>query len=243
MTRGAPGMRQTGDMKIGVLGTGSVGQAIGTGLVAAGHEVVMGARDVANPRAIQWAAHHTAHTSTLASAGVHVARAGTFADAARHAALVFNATSGSHSLDALSAAGTENLAGKVLVDVANPLDFSGGFPPRLLFGTDDSLAERIQQAFPLARVVKALNTVNATVMVDPGLVPGDHHVFIAGDDNEAKQTVTGILGQFGWPAARVMDLGGLVAARSLETYLLMWLAMMQAQGTATFNIQVLRGTG
>jgi predicted dinucleotide-binding enzyme len=216
-------------MRIGVLGTGGVGQTLATRLVELGHDVVMGAREASNPKAVEWA-------------GAHRARAGTFADAATHGEIVLNATAGAASLAALTAAGADNLAGKVLVDVANPLDFSRGFPPSLSVANSDSLAEQIQRAFPNTRVVKALNTVTSSVMAHPELVPGEHNLFIAGNDESAKQTVTALLGEFGWPAGRVMDLGGITAARGMEAYLLLWLSTMQASGGAIFNIQVLRGT-
>jgi predicted dinucleotide-binding enzyme len=215
-------------MRIGLFGTGMVGQAVGSRLVEVGHDVVMGARDAANPRAAEWSA---------ASGG----RAGTFADAAAHGEVLVNATSGAGSLDALAAAGAPNIAGKVLVDIANPLDFSGGFPPSLTVVNTDSLAERIQRAYPDARVVKTLNTVNADIMVRPDRVPGEHDVFVAGDDADAKGTVRDLLRAFGWPDGSIIDLGGLQAARGMEMYLPLWLNLMGALGTARFNIRVVRG--
>jgi len=215
-------------MRIGLFGTGTVGQAVGSRLVEVGHDVVMGARDAANPRAAEWAA---------TSGG----RAGTFADAAAHGEVLVNATSGAGSLDALAAAGAPNIAGKVLVDIANPLDFSGGFPPSLTVVNTDSLAERIQRAYPDARVVKTLNTVNADIMVRPDRVPGEHDVFVAGDDPDAKGTVRELLRAFGWPDGSIIDLGGLQAARGMEMYLPLWLNLMGTLGTASFNIKVVRG--
>jgi len=216
-------------MKIGVLGTGMVGQAIGGKLVALGHDVVMGSRSAGNEKAVAWAKQ----------AGGRAA-AGTFADAARHGEMVWNCTSGAASLEALGMAGADNLAGKVLVDVANPLDFSKGMPPSLFTGTADSLGERIQKAFPAARVVKALNTINCSVMVDPGKVGGgDHTVFVGGDDAEAKTQVAGILREwFGWK--QVIDLGGIDSARGTECYLLLWLRLMKTLGTPNFNIHLTR---
>lgn len=212
-----------------MLGTGAVGQTLASRLLECGHDVVMGARDAANVRAAGWVADHPG------------GRAGTFADAAGHAEVLVNATAGVASLDALAAAGAPGTVdGKVLVDVANPLDFSAGMPPVLSVVNSDSLAEQIQRAYPAARVVKALNTINASVMVRPELVPGEHHTFVAGDDPEAKRVVTGLLTEFGWPAERVLDLGGIQAARGLEMYLPLWLSLMAAQNTATFNIRVVR---
>jgi predicted dinucleotide-binding enzyme len=204
-----------------------VGQAIGTKLVSLGHEVRMGSREAGNENALAWAAK--------AGGG---ASEGSFADAAAHGELVFNCTAGVASLDALAAAGEENLRGKVLVDVANPLDFSQGMPPRLEFCNDDSLGERIQTTFPEARVVKALNTMNCQVMVDPGRVPGEHTVFISGDDDQAKREVARLLEEFGWDAAGIIDLGAITTARGTEMYLPLWLSLYGGLGTGDFNIAV-----
>jgi 8-hydroxy-5-deazaflavin:NADPH oxidoreductase len=214
-------------MRIGVLGTGMVGQTIATKLVELGHEVTMGARAAGNEKAVEWAS----------GAGAS-AREGSFADAAAHGELLFNCTAGTASLDALRAAGEAELAGKVLVDVANPLDFSGGMPPRLSVVNDDSLAEQIQREFPDARVVKALNTVNASVMVTG--IAGSN-LFVCGDDDAAKEQVTELIGDFGWPAESVVDLGGIEAARGMEMYLPLWLRLMGALGTPQFNIGIVRG--
>jgi predicted dinucleotide-binding enzyme len=128
----------------------------------------------------------------------------------------------------------------VLIDVANPLDFSQGMPPSLSVCNTDSLGERIQRAFPATRVVKALNTVNCDVMVEPARVPGEHVVFVCGHDSEAKDEVTRLLGVFGWPAERVLDLGDVSAARGTEMYLPLWLNLMGQLGTPHFNIEVAR---
>ncbi len=214
-------------MRVGVLGTGNVGRSLGTGLVRAGHEVMMGSREAGNPKAVEWAA----------GAG-EAASEGSFADAAAFGEVVFNATAGMASLDALAQAGAENLAGKVLVDVANPLDSSRGMPPTLAVCNDTSLAEQIQEAFPDARVVKALNTVNAGVMIDPGQL-GDHgNLFVCGNDPAAKQQVVELLGEFGWPPEDILDLGDVTAARGPEMYLALWLRLWNAQGGAAFNIRV-----
>jgi predicted dinucleotide-binding enzyme len=215
-------------MRIGVLGTGMVGQAIGTKLVSLGHEARMGSRQAGNEKAVAW--------QDEAGDG---ASEGSFADAAAFGELVFNCTAGAASVDALEAAGRENLDGKVLVDVANPLDFSRGMPPTLAFCNDDSLGERIQAAFPQARVVKALNTMNCAVMVDPARVPGDHVVFVSGEDKDAKAEVAGLLESFGWPPERIVDLGGIRAARGTEMYLPLWLTLYGRLETGDFNIGVL----
>jgi 8-hydroxy-5-deazaflavin:NADPH oxidoreductase len=216
-------------MEIGVLGTGMVGQAIATKLASLGHEIRMGSRKAGNEDAVAWV--------TEAGKG---ASEGTFADAAQFGELVVNCTAGVASVDALTAAGADNLAGKVLVDIANPLDFSLGMPPALAICNDDSLGERIQATFPEARVVKTLNTMNCQVMVDPARVPGEHGVFVSGDDDSAKREVTALLGGFGWPEERIIDLGGISTARGTEMYLPLWLSLYGQLQTGDFNIGVVR---
>ena len=212
-------------MKIAVLGTGTVGQTIGTRLIGLGHEVTMGSREAGNEKAVHWAA----------SAGGGGAE-GSFADAAGAAELAFNCTAGTGSLSALEAAGAERLAGKVLVDVSNPLDFSKGMPPTLSVCNEDSLGEQIQRAFTEARVVKALNMVNASVMTEPAALSGEHDTFVAGNDDEAKAQVRGLLESFGW--RKIHDLGDITAARGMEMYLPLWLRLMGATGGPAFNIRV-----
>jgi predicted dinucleotide-binding enzyme len=215
-------------MNIGILGTGMVGATIGTKLVALGHDVKMGSRKAGNEKAIKW----------VTSAGAKASE-GTFADAAAFGELVWNCTSGEASLDALAAAGAANLKGKILLDLSNPLDFSRGMPPTLFTGTGDSLGERIQKAFPDTKVVKTLNTINCSVMVEPGKLPGDTDIFVSGNDAGAKGKVVEILkGGFGWK--NVVDLGDITSARSVECYLLLWLRLMSALGTPTFNIKIVR---
>ena len=215
-------------MKIAVLGTGMVGASIATKLAQLGHSVCMGARVAGNEKAVAWAE------------GAAGASQGSFADAAAHGEVVFNCTAGATTLDALRAAGAANLEGKLLVDLTNALDFSRGMPPRLTVCNDDSLGEQIQRAFPSARVVKTLNTMNHMVMVDPARVPGDHVVFVSGDDADAKAEASELLQSFGWPRARIVDLGGIVTARGAEMYVLHWVSMQQALGTADFNITLAR---
>ncbi|MFE2383641.1 NADPH-dependent F420 reductase [Streptomyces misionensis] len=213
-------------MRYGVLGTGEVGRTLAGRLVELGHEVTLGSRTADNPVAREWA-----------TASASRARAGTFADAAEAAELVINAVSGQVALDALRAAGAAHLNGKVLVDVCNPLSFEGGLP-RLDPVDSDSLGERIQRAFPGARVVKTLNTVDFRVMTDPGRVPGEHHLFLCGQSPAAKEQARALLGDLGWPAARVLDLGGIAAARALEMYVPLRLQLARALGHGDFNIEV-----
>jgi len=214
-------------MKIAMLGTGMAGQAIASRLVGLGHEVTMGSRAADNEAATAWAA----------GAGERATH-GTFSGAAAGAELVFNCTAGAASLEALRAAGEHNLQGKTLVDVANPLDFSVGMPPSLSPVGSDSLGEQIQRAFPKTRVVKALNTINCEVMVDPARVPGDHDVFLCGDDAAAKAQVCELLGAFGWPEGAIIDLGDISSARGTEGHVLLWLRLWGLVGSGDFNIKV-----
>jgi predicted dinucleotide-binding enzyme len=202
-------------VKIGVLGTGNVGRTIAAKLVQLDHDVLVGSR--------------TAKEDAV-----------TFADAAAHGELVFNCTAGDSSLEALRMAEADNLADKILVDVANPLDFSRGMPPILAVCNADSLGEEIQRLFPQSKVVKALNTVNCNVMVDPSLLPGEHDVFVCGNDEGAKDEVRELLQSFGWPAERINDLGDITAARGTEMYLPLWLRLAGVAGSANFNIRVVR---
>ncbi len=161
-----------------------------------------------------------------------------YAEAAAGAGLILNATNGEASLEALDAAGAGNLAGKVLIDASNPLDFSRGMPPGLSVSNWDSLGEQIQRAHPDAKVVKALNTVNNEVMVEPSLVPGNHVLFVCGNDEAAKAQVVELLGSFGWPAERVVDLGDITSSRGMEMFLPLWLRLVGALGTPHLNISV-----
>lgn len=215
-------------MRIGILGTGVVGQTLGTRLVQLGHDVKLGSRSATNEKAAEW----------VAGAGEHATQ-GTFADAAVFGEMVFNCTGGMVSLDALNQAGRDNLKGKVLVDVSNPLDFSRGFPPTLSVCNADSMGEQIQRAFPEARVVKALNTMTAAVMVKPSALPGDHEVFLCGNDADAKTRVTELLRSFGW--RRVLDLGDITGSRGMEMILPIWLRLMGTLKTPMFNFHIARG--
>ncbi|OXY91987.1 NADPH-dependent F420 reductase [Streptomyces diastatochromogenes] len=215
-------------MRYAVLGTGEVGRTLAGRLVELGYDVTLGSRTKDNPVAVEWA--------TAAGGRAH---AGSFADAAAVADVVVNAVGGRVALDALRAAGAEHLDGKVVVDVCNPVAFDDG-QLRLDPVESDSVAEQIQRAFPRARVVKTLNTVNCQVMVAPGRVPGEHHLFVSGDDAGAKRQVTELLGEFGWPAERVLDLGGVRSARAVEMLLPLWFTLFQKFGHADFNFEVRR---
>ncbi len=215
-------------MKIGVLGTGTVGETIGTKLAQLGHEVRMGSRTANNDKAAAWVKQNGAKASQ-----------GTFADAAAFGEILFNCTSGKATLDALRMAGAGNLNGKVLIDIANPLDFSRGMPPSLLICNTDSLGEQIQRAFPEAKVVKSLNTMTARIMVNPAQLSDDHVVFVGGNDAEAKATVTMILKDwFGWKS--VIDLGDITTARGTEMLLPLWVSLMGNLGTPVFNFKIVK---
>ncbi|MCH7232937.1 NAD(P)-binding domain-containing protein [Glycomyces sp. L485] len=223
-------------MKIAVMGTGVVGRTLAGRLAELGHEVTVGTRDTAATLAREPEQAESFAVWAESRPGIALA---SFADAAGGAELIVNATSGRVSLEALGAAGEADLAGKVVLDVANPLDFTGGFPPTLRVKDDDSLAERIQRAFPAARVVKSLNTMTAPLMADPRrLADGDHSVFVSGDDAGAKRTVTELLEQMGH--ADVIDLGDITTSRGAEMVLPLWLRLYGRLGTAEFNFKIVR---
>jgi 8-hydroxy-5-deazaflavin:NADPH oxidoreductase len=212
-------------MRIGVLGTGAVGQTIGSKLIHLGHEVMMGSRDPANPTAITWAKKEGPRASF-----------GTFANAAEFAEIVFNCTQGSASLLALRQAGKENLAGKILIDTANPLDYSTEVWTLTVANTD-SLGEQIQREFPSTRVVKSLNTMNCNVMVDPDKLAERTDVFVSGEDTEAKAVVISILRDwFGWKS--VIDLGGIATSRGVEMFVVLWQSLRMWTSSHRFNIKV-----
>ncbi|MBI4897550.1 MAG: NAD(P)-binding domain-containing protein [Actinobacteria bacterium] len=217
-------------MKIGILGTGTVGRTLAARIAELGHEVTIGARraDSESLRPFE------EMTGVLT---------GSFADAAAGADLVINATNGMASLEALATVG-EALDGKTLLDLANELDASQGMPPRPLASADNSLAQKIQQAHPSVSVVKSLNTMNCDVMVDPSLVPGDHAVFVSGDDDQAKTRVKDLLRQFGWRDDQILDLGGIETAAAAEMLMHIWLRVMVARGgfeAGPFNFAVHAG--
>jgi predicted dinucleotide-binding enzyme len=216
-------------MKIGIFGTGVVGTTIGSGLTALGHEVMLGSRTHDNEKGAAWAAN----------AGPGAAH-DTYEETAKFGEILFNCTSGAGSLDAIAMAGDANTAGKVLLDVANPLDFSQGFPPSLTVCNTDSLAEQIQRAHPNIRVVKTLNTMTASVMVNPSLVPGEHNVFLSGNDADAKATASEVLGWFGWKSANIIDVGDITTARGTEMLLPIWVRLYGALGNPNFNFHIAR---
>jgi hypothetical protein len=216
-------------MNIAVLGTGMVGESIGTKLVQLGHNVKMGSRTAINEKAVAWVKKNGSKSSQ-----------GTFANAAAFGEIVFNCTHGMTSLEALNLAGVNNLKNKILVDIANALDFSKGMPPSLAVCNTDSLGEQIQRAFPDAKVVKTLNTMNCVLMVNPQLVAnGDHNIFISGNDTGAKSKVAEIVRDwFGWKS--VIDLGDITTARATEMLLPIWVTLMGKYQSPNFNFKIVR---
>ena len=216
-------------MKIGILGTGMVGDTIGTKLIQLGHDVKMGSRTATNEKAAAWVQKNGSHASQ-----------GTFAEAAAFGEIVFNCTHGVASLQALNLAGATNLNNKILIDIANALDFSHGMPPSLAVCNTDSLGEQIQRAFPSVKVVKTLNTMNCVLMVNPGsLANGDHNIFISGNDAGAKTKVTEILREwFGWKS--IIDLGDITTARATEMLLPIWVSLMGKYQSPNFNFKIIR---
>jgi predicted dinucleotide-binding enzyme len=226
-------------MKVGILGTGTVGRALAEGFTREGHEVVIGTRDVdalmarsepdgmGNPPFAAWLADHT---------DVAV---GPFHEAGAHGEILVNATLGSASVDVLREAGLADAPGRIVIDASNALDHSGGFPPSLFVANTDSLAEQIQREFPDARVVKACNTMTAALMTNPGLLAGaDHSIPICGNDDDARRQVAELLRSFGW--RDVVDLGDLTAARGMEAYVLFWLRLYTATGSPIVNTKIVR---
>ncbi len=228
-------------MKISVLGTGVVGQTISEKLNDLGHEVMIGTRNektllskgdpdsFGRPPFKDW---HAKYPNI---------KLGTFSEAAAFSELIVNATNGAGTLQALEQAGKKNLSNKVLLDISNPLDFSRGMPPSLLVCNTDSLGEQIQRVFPETKVVKSLNTMNAFIMVNPGLLPDDHHVFLSGNDTAAKATIKDLLKSFGWKEKNIIDMGDISTARGTEQLLPIWVRLWGALQNPMFNFKIVIG--
>ena len=227
------------EVRLGILGTGTVGKTIAARLAGLEHEVMVGTRypeetasrtepdPYGNPPFSAWQEEHPE------------VKLGTFAEAAAHGEMIVNATAGAVSLEALEQAGEDNLSGKVLIDLSNPLDFSKGMPPSLSVVNTDSLGEQIQRRFPEAKVVKTLHTMNAYLMVDPAqLAATDHTVFVCGDDAEAKAAVTDLLRSFGW--TDIVDLGDITTARGTEMLLPIWVRLFGTLQRPVFNFKIVR---
>ncbi len=223
-------------MKIGLIGSGVVAQTLGNKLVALGHDVALGTRD---PKKLDDKKGMGGSLKEWLGQAKGKAVVVTFKEAAAHGDLLINATHGQVAIEALQLADAGKVGSKVLIDVANELDFSKGMPPGVLASQERCLGERIQTAFPNLRVVKALNTMNATVMVDPkALKGGDHTLFLAGNDKAAKGQVIELLKTFGW--TDILDLGDIANARGLEMYLALWVRLFGTLQSGHINIKVQR---
>lgn len=228
-------------MKIGVFGTGVVGQTIAEKLEQLNHDVMIGTRssedtlartgkdNFGRPAFSEWYKNHSS------------IKIGKFSEAAEFGEFLVNAANGSGTLKALELAGKQNLSNKILLDISNPLDFSKGMPPSLFVCNTDSLAEQIQRTYPEAKVVKGLNTMNVMVMVNPEIVPGDHVVFINGNDGAAKEQVKNLLITIGWKEKNIIDLGDITAARGTEQMLPIWLRLMGTIKSSFFNFNIVIG--
>lgn len=214
--------------RVGVIGSGVVGQTLASGFASRGHDVMLGSRDPGKDEVRAW----------LDGAG-NGAAAGTFADAAEHGELLVLATLGIATLSAVTLAGAERFAGKVVIDATNPLDFSGGFPPGLQWEDGRSLGETVQAAIPEARVVKAFNIIGSPYFVDPQFASGKPTMFLAGNDGDAKKTVGMIVEDFGWPPA--LDIGGIEAARELEELCILWVRIGGMRDAWDHGFQLLVG--
>ena len=229
-------------MKIGVFGTGVVGQVIAEKLDSLGHDVMLGTRSAeqslaregndnyGRPPLKDWMAAHTK------------VKLGTFAEAAAHGQFLVNATSGFGAMEALKLAGEQNLGGKAMLDISNPLDFSKGFPPSLSVCNTDSLGEQLQRAFPQLKVVKGLNTLTSFLMVAPRMLPEAHHIFLCGNDADAKAEVRKLLSTFGWADEEMIDLGDITMARGTEQLLPIWVRLYGALQTPMFNFRIVKAS-
>jgi predicted dinucleotide-binding enzyme len=225
-------------MQIAVFGTGIVGQVIANRLAGLGHSVTIGTRDVndtlartdkgpyGNPPFAEWLKENNS------------VQLKTFAAAASSAEIIFNCTQGHGSVEAFKLAGDHNINHKIIVDVSNPLDFSKGFPPSLSIVNTDSLGETLQRTFPETKVVKTLNTMNCFIMVNPAALPGDHTVFVSGNDTQSKSSVTEILKSFGWKENNIIDLGDITTARGTEQLLPIWVRLYAKLQNGMFNFNV-----
>jgi 8-hydroxy-5-deazaflavin:NADPH oxidoreductase len=230
-------------MKIAIIGTGAVGKTIALKLVELNHDVMIGTRNVSdkisstakdiygNPPFNEWFKSN------------NKVKLGSFSEAAAFGDLIINATNGSNSVTALILAGAKNLSGKVLIDVANPLNYSNGMPPGLLPGliNTNSLGEEIQKTFPETMVVKTLNTMWCGLMVNPNLIgKGDHINFISGNSEDAKIKVKKLLNELGWQDENILDLGDITGARATESLFLMWIRVMGVTKNGAFNFKIVR---
>ncbi len=230
-------------MKFAIIGTGAVGKTIASKLVELSHNVMIGTRNVSEKMAsTEKDLYGNSPFSEWLKSNSKV-RLGSFAEAAAFGELVVNATNGGNSVTALILAGAKNLAGKVLIDIANPLDFSNGMPPSLLPGLNNtnSLGEEIQKTFPETMVVKTLNTMWCGLMINPNLIgKGDHVNFISGNSEEAKAKVKKLLNELGWHDKNILDLGDITGARGTDSMLPVWVRVMGILKNGAFNFRIVR---
>jgi 8-hydroxy-5-deazaflavin:NADPH oxidoreductase len=215
-------------MRVGVLGSGEVGRRLAAGFCSRGHDVIIGSRDPNKSELREW----------LSGEGAGIG-AGTFAQAAERGELLVLAVLGNAADEVIADAGPENFSGKVVIDAMNPLDFSGGFPPKLSITGEDSLGERVQRALTDAKVVKAFNTIGNPYFVDPKFSEGNPTMLIAGDDEGAKRTVGDVLADFGWPDP--IDIGGIEGSRELEAICIAWVKIGGALGSWDHGFKLLVG--
>lgn len=214
--------------RVGVLGSGEVGRRLAAGFRSRGHDVMIGSRDPGKPELREWLSRD--------GAGIE---AGTLAQAAAHGELLVLAVLGNAAEEAIADAGPDNFDGKVVIDAMNPLDLSGGFPPKLSISGEDSLGERIQRALPDAKVVKAFNIIGNPYFVDPSFSEGQPTMLIAGDDKPAKRIVGDVLTSFGW--SNVVDIGGIEGSRELEAICIVWVKIGGTRGSWDHGFKLLVG--
>ena len=214
-------------MKIGILGSGSVGRTLGKGFASNGHDVKLGTRTPGKQEIQNWREEAKGKVSV-----------GTFAEAASHGEIVVLCSLGEATEKVIQLAGTRNFDGKVLIDATNPLDFSKGMPPGLFVGTTDSLGERVQRIVPNARVVKCFNTVNNQTMINPKMKEGLPDMIICGNNEDAKRQVAGLLKEFGW--GEPIDIGNIDGSRWLEAYTALWVRLAMKLGSWTIAAKILR---
>jgi 8-hydroxy-5-deazaflavin:NADPH oxidoreductase len=225
-------------MKIAVFGTAVVGQVHAERLISLGHEVMIGTRNVTETMARtapdnfkrpgfgEW---HKQNTKV---------KVGTYAEAAAFGEFIINATNGRGTLAAFRLPGNGNMEGKVIVDISNPLDFSKGFPPSLFISNTDSLGEQLQRALPRSHVIKTLNTMNVYVQVNPAIVPGDHSVFLGGNNADAKEKTKELLRLYGWKDKNMLDVGDITSSRGVEQILPLWVRLFSTLQNPMFNFNV-----
>jgi predicted dinucleotide-binding enzyme len=228
LARGAVMANRLAETRVGVLGTGEVGRRLASGFHGLGHQVTIGSRDPEKPELREW----------LSTEGAGI-QAGTFADAAGGGELLVLAVLGDVADQVIADAGRESFAGKVVIDAMNPLDFSGGFPPKLSISGEDSLGEQVQRTLPDAKIVKAFNIIGNPYFVDPRFSEGQPTMLIAGDDADAKRTVTHVLADFGW--SDVVDIGGIDGSRELEAICIAWVKIGGIRGAWDHGFKLLVG--